>query len=99
MDVKLRDEADGPRLRGLIDAERDAVQRDRLRAALLAAEGHEAVAIAATLGRSRRFVQAWAYRYRDGGGDAVPPPGKSTRPPPQLPPDREAAVQGPRPAR
>jgi|tagenome__1003787_1003787.scaffolds.fasta_scaffold20765210_3 transposase len=93
MDVKLREETDGPRLRALIDAERDAVQRDRLRAALLAAEGHEAVAIAATLGRSRRFVQAWAYRYRDGGVDAVRPQGKSTGRPPKLPRDREAAFK------
>src|SRR3982750_3389589 len=85
MDVKLREETDGPRLRALIDAERDAVQRDRRRAALLAAEGHKAVAIAATLGRSRRFVQAWAYRYRDGGVDAVRPQGKSPGRPPQLP--------------
>ena len=63
MNVELRDESDGQRLRELIGAERDAVKRDRLRAALLAAEGNEAVAIAGTLGRSRRFVQAWAYAY------------------------------------
>mgnify|MGYP003946690497 CR=1 FL=1 len=93
MNVRLREEADGPRLRGLIDAERDAVQRDRLRAALLAAEGHEAVAIAGMLGRSRRFVQAWAYRYRDGGVDAVRPRGKSTGRPTKLPRDREAAFR------
>ena len=92
MNVKLRDEGDGPRLRGLIDAERDAVQRDRLRAALLAAEGNEAVTIAGMLGRSRRFVQAWAYRYRDGGADAVRP-GRSTGRPPKLPRDREAAFK------
>ena len=92
MNVKLRAEADGPRLRGRIDAERDAVQRDRLRAALLAAEGHEAVAIAGMLGRSRRFVQAWAYAYRDGGVDAVRP-GKSPGRPTKLPRDREAAFK------
>jgi transposase len=93
MNVKLRDEAERQRLRAMIDGERDAVQRDRLRAALLAAEGHEAVAIAATLGRSRRFVQAWAYAYRDGGVDAVRPRGTSTGRPTKLPRDREAAFK------
>jgi len=92
MNVGLRDEADRTRLRELIDGERDAVQRDRLRAALLAAEGNEAVAIAVTLGRSRRFVQAWAYAYRDGGVGAIKA-GRSTGRPTKLPRDREAAFR------
>ena len=58
------------------------------------AEGHEAVAIAGMLGRSRRFVQAWAYRYRDGGIDAVrAAAGKPTGRPTKLPRDREAAFK------
>jgi transposase len=92
MDIKLRDELDRARLRERIDGERDALQRDRLRAALLAAEGNEAVVIAGTLGRSRRFVQEWAYAYRDGGVDAISP-GKSTGRPPKLPRDREQAFK------
>ena len=93
MDVNLRGESDRRALRDLIDRERDALQRDRLRAALLAAEGQQAVAIAATLGRSRRFVQAWAYRYRDGGVDAVRRLGRSTGRPTTLPRDREQAFK------
>src|SRR3954469_1050703 len=91
MNVRLREGADGSRLRGLIDGERDAVQRDRLRAALLAAEGNEAVGVAGMLRGSRRFVQAWAYAYRDGGVDAVRPRGTSPGRPTKLPRDREAA--------
>src|SRR4051794_9548601 len=55
------------------------------------------------LGRSRRFVQAWAYAYRDGGVDAVRPRGTSPGRPTKLPRDREAAFKarvlaGPAPA-
>jgi transposase len=32
-------------------------------------------------GRSRRQVQAWAYAYRDGGLDAIPPPTPKGKPP------------------
>jgi transposase len=92
MDVALRDPADRGRLEELIRAERHAVRRDRLRAALLATEGREAVEVAGMLGRSRRFVQEWAYRYRDGGVDGLRP-GKSTGRPPKLPRDREAAFK------
>jgi transposase len=102
MNVRLRDESDRQALRALIDGERDAVQRDRLRAALLAAEGDEAAVIAAALGRSRRFVQAWAYAYRDGGVDAVRP-GRSTGRPTKLPRAKEQVFRqrilgGPAPA-
>jgi transposase len=48
--------------------------------------------IAGVLGRSRRFVQEWAYAYRDGGIDAVRP-GRSTGRPPKLPRDREQAFK------
>src|SRR5688500_6650937 len=68
MKVKVRREGDRERLDELVAREKVAVQRDRLRAARLALDGGEASGIAAALGRSRRFVQEWAYAYRDGGG-------------------------------
>lgn len=68
------------------------MQRDRLRAARLALDGNEAMEIAATLGRSRRFVQEWVYAYRDGGVDAIKP-GKSSGRPPRLPREKEQAFQ------
>ena len=46
-------------------------RRRQERDALLALEGQQAPAIARTLGRSRRFVQQWVYRYRDHGLEAV----------------------------
>jgi transposase len=92
MDVALREPADRGRLEALIRAERHAVQRDRLRAALLAVEGKQASEAAAMLGRSRRFVQEWAYRYRDGGVAGLRP-GKSTGRPPKLPREKEAAFK------
>jgi transposase len=67
MDIREREPGDGQRLRALIDAERSAKQRDRYRIALLALKGWEAVEIAEALSSNRRTVQAWAYRYRDGG--------------------------------
>ena len=69
MDVILLHADDRQRLEHLIRSERDAKQRDRFRAALLATQGEQAPQIVAKLGRSRRFVQAWAYAYRDGGVD------------------------------
>lgn len=83
---------DRERLRGLIGRQRRAVQRDRLRAVLLAVEGKEALEIARMLGRSRRFVQQWAYAYRDGGIDAVRP-GKSPGRPTKLPREEEQAFK------
>ena len=88
MHVTPRREGDVERLDALIRGEKDAVQRDRLRAARLALEGEEAVEIAEALGRSRRFVQEWAYAYRDGGIEAIKV-GKSTGRPTKLPRDRE----------
>ena len=67
MNVTARDPSDPKRLDELIDAERDAAQRDRYRAARLALDGREATDVAAAVGRSRTFVQTWAYRYRDRG--------------------------------
>ena len=68
------------------------MQRDRLRAVRLALDGVEALQIAATLSRSRRFVQEWAYAYRDGGVEAVRP-GKSSGRPTKLPRDKEQAFR------
>lgn len=53
--------------------ERDAKQRDRYRAVVLALEGHSAPEIAQALARSRRFVQLWVYVYRDQGLEAIGP--------------------------
>jgi putative transposase len=76
----------------LIAKERNAVQRDRLRAARLSLDGRQAVEIAATLGRSRRFVQEWAYAYRDGGVEAIRA-GTGGGRPPKLPRDQEQAFR------
>jgi transposase len=72
--------------------ERDAKQRDRYRAVLLALEGHDAPTIARTLGRSRAFVQRWAYTYRDQGLTAIAPKRQTGRPP-KLPPAQEGLFQ------
>ena len=92
MKVTVRREGDLERLDELIARERVAVQRDRLRAVRLALDGVEALQIAATLSRSRRFVQEWAYAYRDGGVEAIEP-GKSSGRPTKLPREREQAFR------
>ena len=92
MDVKLRDPADLDDLRRRVGIETNAKQRDRCRAVLLAVGGLDAVQIARMLGRSRRFVQTWAYAYRDGGVGAVRP-GRSPGRPVKLPRDRERAFK------
>jgi transposase len=92
MKVMVRREGDRERLDELIAREKVAVQRDRLRAARLALDGVEALQIAVTLGRSRRFVQEWAYAYRDGGVEAIRP-GKSSGRPTKLPRDKEQAFK------
>jgi transposase len=89
MNVHERVDGDGDRLEALVAAERDAKQRDRYRIALLAIKGWEAVDIAHALSSNRRTVQAWAYRYRDGGIEALRPI-KSKGHPPRLPPQRNA---------
>lgn len=92
MKVTVCREGDRERLDALIGREKVAVQRDRLRSARLALDGREALEIAATLGRSRRFVQEWAYAYRDGGVEAIRP-GKSSGRPTKLPREREQAFR------
>lgn len=87
-----RNHGDRERLRVLSRKEKDAEQRDRYRAVLLAIEGHETKAIQATLDRSRGFVQRWAYAYRERGIEAIcetPHPGGT----PKLPRDQEAKLK------
>lgn len=99
--ITQRAHGDIAKLRKLVRLERDARKRDRLRAALLALEGKEAVEIAEMLGRSRRAVQEWVYAYRDGGVDRIhpkPQPGRK----PKLSREREAEFKarfeaGPKP--
>ena len=92
MKLTVRQEGDRKRLDALIGAQKLAVQRDRLRAVRLALDGKQALEIAATVGRSRRFVQQWAYAYRDGGIEAIEP-GKSSGRPTKLPRDKEQAFR------
>ena len=71
MQIQERNPGDREILIERIRGEREAEQRDRWRAALLAIEGQMTQAIMATLSRSRGFVQRWAYAYRDGGIEAI----------------------------
>ena len=91
MRVSEREPGDVAELRRRVRSTRDALQRDRYRAVLLALGGQDAPAIAESLGRARRSVQDWAYAYRDGGIDALlpkPRPGRPTK----LPREREAEL-------
>jgi len=90
MNVTVRQEGDRDRLDELIRRQKDAKQRDRLRAARMALDGKQALEIATMMGRSRRFVQEWVYAYRDGGIEAIKP-GKSSGRPTKLP--REQAFK------
>mgnify|MGYP000500051171 CR=1 FL=1 len=92
MQVKLHHPEDLTRLRQESHQQRDAKQRDRYRAILLALEGHHAPVIAKTLARSRRFVQRWVYTYRDHGLAAVAPERQTGRPP-NLPATEEASFK------
>ena len=80
MNVRVHHPNDPKRLSDMSRKERDAKQRDRYRAVLLALEGHSTPAIMITLDRSRRFVQRWVYLYRDGGIDALCPQRQTGRP-------------------
>lgn len=97
MKVDWKDAADGPRLAERVDATRDAKQRDRYRVVLIAGLGLgdepelDREQIAATVGRSRQFVDEWVGRYRKGGIDALAPkrqPGAARR----LTPEQEAEL-------
>lgn len=89
MNVAERKSGDITRLEALIDAERHAKQRDRYRMVRLALKGWDAVKIVEALSSNRRTVQAWVYRYREGGIDALTPI-KSKGHASRLPPERHA---------
>jgi transposase len=92
MTITPHDEADRTRLAELVRSEADAKQRDRYRAVLLAMDGLEGDAIAEMTGRSPRFVDEWAARYRRGGLAALRPRKRPGRPP-KLTPDQEAKLR------
>ncbi len=89
MQIKLHDPQDLTFLQQQSRRQRDAKQRDRYRPILLALQGHDAPAVARALGRSRAFVQRWAYAYRDHGLEAIAPKRQTGRPP-NLLPEKEA---------
>jgi len=66
-----RTAGDLQRLRQLARREKRAEQKDRLMAPALAIEKLDTKGIQKALGRSRGFVQRWAYAYRDGGIEAL----------------------------
>lgn len=102
MHLQPHDPADLTELDQRIAREANAKQRDRFRAARLALAGWTCPQIRAALGRSKDFVQTWAYAYRDGGLAALhprKPPGRRAK----LTPEQDAQLQarldaGPRPA-
>ena len=92
MTITPQDEADRTRLAELVRHETDAKQRDRYRAVLLAMDGSEGDEIAGMLGRSPRFVDEWAARYRRGGLAALRPRKQPGRPP-KLTPEQERLLK------
>jgi transposase len=80
MDVHPHSDQDLLELPQRIRREKNAKQRDRYRVVLLALQGEEAPQIATQVARSRRFVQTWAYRYRDGGLAALKERTRSGKP-------------------
>jgi putative transposase len=87
MDVTWHDPYDPAHLRELIQREASAKQRDRYRVVLVAGEGLRGQRnltreqIAATVGRSRQFVDQWVGRYRQSGVDALLPKRQTGAPP------------------
>jgi len=71
MNVTAHDVGDPEVLRERARTQTHAKRRDRCRAVLLALEGKETLEIARAVGRSRKFVQEWVYRYRDRGLDGL----------------------------
>jgi transposase len=69
-----------------IAGEKNAKQRDRLRAVRLALDGLTCPVIRDKLDRSKDFVQTWCYAYRDGGIEAIPPSKQRGRTPRLSPP-------------
>jgi len=87
-DITERTTGDCAELQNRIRQERNAKQRDRYRAVLLAIEGRQTPQIIKALGRSGGFVQRWAYVYRDGGIDTI-----AAKSPPGMPPTMSASQQ------
>jgi putative transposase len=88
MKVDWKDAADEQRLAELAASSSNAKQRDRYRVVLIAGRGLgdrpelQRQQIAAAVGRSRQFVDAWVRRYRTGGIEALvpkPQPGATRR--------------------
>jgi transposase len=79
-------------------ARRQTAQRDRYNVILLLGDGgpdgEELMReqIAATVGRSRQFVDEWARRYRRGGFGAIVP-GKARGKRPKLTPEQDALLK------
>ena len=79
MKVDWKDAGDQQRLAELVASSSNAKQRDRYRVVLIAGAGLgderelEREQIAATVGRSRQFVDEWVGRYRKGGVEALVP--------------------------
>jgi transposase len=77
MKVCWKEPSDAQRLRVLVRDTANAKQRDRYRVVLIAGEGLgeqpelQREQIAATVGRSRQFVDEWVGRYRRGGIEAL----------------------------
>ena len=98
MRALARDPGDAAELGRRAAAEPSAVQRDRLRAVLLAVEGDADGAemtrerIARALGRSRQFVDAWVGRYRRLGLAGLARR-KAKGNPPSLTPAQQAAFK------
>jgi len=82
MKLTLHHPDDLDRLRERVSAERHALQRDRYRAVLVVVQDTlEGGEVARRVGRSPRFVDEWAGRYRRGGLAALTP----RKPPGQRP--------------
>jgi transposase len=92
---------DRRRLEHRAEKESNAKQRDRYRVVLLAFDGLEVKQIAGHLGRSPRFVDKWAARYRAAGIEALVPrkqPGRTPKLTPQQQEQLRARLDGgPRP--
>jgi transposase len=67
MNLKVHDLADLSAIGKRIQTEPNARKRDRFRAVLMALEGQTRPSIAASLHRTRKFVENWVYAYRDHG--------------------------------
>jgi transposase len=92
MQIKPHHPEDLEQLRQRSRQQRDAKQRDRYRAVVLALEGHSAPEIARILARSRRCVQLWVYAYRDHGLEALGPK-RQPGCPSKLPAEKQPSFQ------